>query len=99
MPFDYEPEAPPPAKWLQFLHELWPDDLESVEALQEFLGSSGGCLCFVAQTVASLTELQALGGRYTFGELADLFVDVAFRFACQDKRQGANFVEALAGQC
>jgi putative DNA primase/helicase len=38
VPFDYDPAAPPPARWLQFLAELWPDDPDSIDALQEFFG-------------------------------------------------------------
>lgn len=38
VPFAYDAAAPPPARWLTFLDELWPDDPESVSALQEFLG-------------------------------------------------------------
>ena len=38
VPFDYQPEAPQPARWLGFLSELWPDDPESLAALCEFFG-------------------------------------------------------------
>ena len=39
VPFAYDPDAPPPARWLRLLHaELWPDDPEQVRALQEFYG-------------------------------------------------------------
>jgi putative DNA primase/helicase len=38
VPFDYAPDAPPPVRWLQFLRELWPDDPDSIAALQEFVG-------------------------------------------------------------
>jgi putative DNA primase/helicase len=38
VPFDFDPEAPPPARWLAFLDELWGDDAEQVAALQEFFG-------------------------------------------------------------
>lgn len=37
-PFDYDPAAPTPTEWLRFLAELWPDDAESVEALQTWFG-------------------------------------------------------------
>lgn len=36
MPFAYDPAAPEPVKWLSFLRQLWPDDEESIAALQEF---------------------------------------------------------------
>ena len=36
--FDFDPEAPEPARWLAFLHQLWPDDPQSIEMLQEWFG-------------------------------------------------------------
>jgi putative DNA primase/helicase len=38
VPFAYDPAASEPVKWLSFLRELWPDDDESIAALQEFFG-------------------------------------------------------------
>ena len=38
VPFAYDADAPEPTKWLAFLDELWPEDNESVAALQEFFG-------------------------------------------------------------
>ena len=38
VPFEYDPYAPPPSRWLHFLGELWPDDPDSIAALQEFFG-------------------------------------------------------------
>jgi putative DNA primase/helicase len=38
VPLDYDPVAPEPVKWLQFLHQIWPEDEESIAALQEFFG-------------------------------------------------------------
>jgi putative DNA primase/helicase len=38
MPFDFDESAPPPTRWLQFLKEVFPDDHESVAALQEWFG-------------------------------------------------------------
>jgi putative DNA primase/helicase len=35
-PFDAQ--APPPGQWLSFLGQLWPDDRQAVEALQEWFG-------------------------------------------------------------
>lgn len=37
-PFDFDPDAPAPKEWLRFLRELWPDDPESIEALQQWFG-------------------------------------------------------------
>lgn len=36
--FDYAPRAPEPVEWLRFLRQLWGDDGESLETLQEMMG-------------------------------------------------------------
>jgi hypothetical protein len=36
--FDFLPNAGAPTRWLEFLHELWEDDQESVDTLQEVFG-------------------------------------------------------------
>jgi putative DNA primase/helicase len=36
--FEYDPKAPPPATWLKFLAQLWPDDPEAIQLLQEWMG-------------------------------------------------------------
>lgn len=36
--FDYDPLAPRPFMWLRFLADLWPNDQESIETLQEIFG-------------------------------------------------------------
>ena len=36
--FDYEPDALPPTLWLEFLDQLWRDDTESIDTLQEIMG-------------------------------------------------------------
>lgn len=38
VPFDYETDPPKPQRWLEFLNELWRDDPDSVDALQEWFG-------------------------------------------------------------
>ncbi|PBC77594.1 putative DNA primase/helicase [Streptomyces sp. TLI_235] len=38
VPFDYEPEAKQPERWLGFLQSLWPNDPDAIAALQEFFG-------------------------------------------------------------
>jgi putative DNA primase/helicase len=38
VPFAYDPAAAEPARWVKFLHELWPDDQDSIDALQEWFG-------------------------------------------------------------
>lgn len=37
-PVRFDPDAPVPQRWLAFLDELWPEDPESVGALQEWFG-------------------------------------------------------------
>jgi putative DNA primase/helicase len=36
--YDFDPDAPPPRAWLEFLGKLWPDDPRAVGALQEWFG-------------------------------------------------------------
>ena len=36
--FDYDETAAPPVLWLEFLNEIWPDDQESVDTLQQAFG-------------------------------------------------------------
>lgn len=36
--FAYDPNAPAPENWLWFLSELWPDDTDSRDTLQELIG-------------------------------------------------------------
>src|SRR6266511_2349995 len=38
VPYDYEPDAPEPEQWLEFLHQLWPKDEQSIALLQEWFG-------------------------------------------------------------
>jgi putative DNA primase/helicase len=35
---DYDPAAPEPSRWLDFLHELWEEDTQQIAALQEWFG-------------------------------------------------------------
>lgn len=37
-PFEYNPSAPRPKLWLKFLLDLWPDDPQSIETLQDWFG-------------------------------------------------------------
>lgn len=43
--YNYDPTAPSPELWISFLAELWPEDQESIDTLQEFFG-----YCLVADT-------------------------------------------------
>jgi putative DNA primase/helicase len=38
VPFDYDPSAPKPTKWPQFLGELWPQEAEAIDLLAEWYG-------------------------------------------------------------
>jgi putative DNA primase/helicase len=38
VPFNYDPDAPPPTQWLAFLDALWPNDSDSIKVLQEWFG-------------------------------------------------------------
>lgn len=38
VPFDFAPGAPAPERWLAFLDELWADDPQSIDLLQEMFG-------------------------------------------------------------
>ena len=38
LPFDYNPAAPKPAAWLTFLGQLWPEDQDTINVLQEIFG-------------------------------------------------------------
>jgi len=43
--FDYDPTAAAPARWLQFLHEILPEDVEAQDLLQDWFG-----YCLTADT-------------------------------------------------
>ncbi len=43
--FDYDPNPEPPERWIKFLEQLFGDDLESTELLQEWMG-----YCLTADT-------------------------------------------------
>lgn len=36
--YDFDPKAPEPVHWLKFLSDLWPEDQESIDCLQEWFG-------------------------------------------------------------
>jgi putative DNA primase/helicase len=38
VPFPYDPDAPPPDRWLAFLDELWPQELDAIDVLGEWFG-------------------------------------------------------------
>ena len=38
LPFEFDPDAQKPERWLKFLKDIWPDDREARETLQEIMG-------------------------------------------------------------
>ncbi len=36
--YNFNPDAAPPEKWLRFLAQVWPDEQESIDCLQEYFG-------------------------------------------------------------
>jgi putative DNA primase/helicase len=38
VPFDYDPSAPQPRRWLDFLAELWPDEPDAIDVLAQWYG-------------------------------------------------------------
>ncbi len=38
--YDFDIHAPRPVRWLEFLNQLWPDDPQNIDALQEWFGYS-----------------------------------------------------------
>jgi len=73
--FDYDRDAPPPERWLEFLRELWSDDPESVDLLQEWFG-----YCLTADT-SQHKMLLAVGpprsGKGTIGRVLARLVGAA----------------------
>ncbi len=73
--FDYDPEAPVPDKWLAFLRQLWGDDDESIQLLQEWFG-----YCLTADT-SQQKMLMLVGpkrsGKGTIGRVLQRLVGAA----------------------
>ena len=38
LPFDFDPDAPEPERWYEFLESIWPEDEEAERCLQEIFG-------------------------------------------------------------
>jgi putative DNA primase/helicase len=65
--FPYDPAAPAPARWLDFLDQLWPIDSESIATLQEWFGY---CLTTdTSQQKALLIVMPKRGGKGTIGRV------------------------------
>jgi putative DNA primase/helicase len=59
--YDFDPAAPAPARWLEFLQTLWPDDGEAINTLQEWFG-----YCLTPDT--SLQKMLLMVGRARSGK-------------------------------
>ncbi|MBX3356685.1 MAG: hypothetical protein KF724_13400 [Phycisphaeraceae bacterium] len=73
--FDYDPAAKAPERWLAFLDQLWSDDPESVELLQEWFG-----YCLTADTSQHkmlLTVGPPRSGKGTIGRVLAQLVGAA----------------------
>ncbi len=73
--FDYDPEPEPPERWIRFLEQLWGDDLESIELLQEWMG-----YCLVADTSQQKMLLMVgpkRSGKGTIGRVLSRLVGAA----------------------
>ena len=75
LPFDYDPNAPKPERWMQFLKELWEDDQESIETLQKWFG-----YCLTSDT--SLHKMLLIVGppRAGKGCIAEVLANLLGRF-------------------
>ena len=70
--FDYEPDPEPPERWIKFLEQLFGDDLESVELLQEWMGY---CLtCDTSQQKMLLLVGPRRSGKGTIGRVLSKLV-------------------------
>jgi len=73
--FNYDPDPEPPERWAKFLEQLWGDDLESVDLLQEWFG-----YCLTADT-AQQKMLLLVGprrsGKGTIGRVLTRLVGAA----------------------
>lgn len=92
--YDYNPSFGTPKRWQQFLHEVWPDDTESIETLQEIFGyllttktNFQTMFMFIGQprsgkgtVVRTLTAL--LGGSQSVGSAS--LADLNQRFGLED---------------
>lgn len=72
MPFSYDAAAPAPTRWLTFLEQLWPEDVESRETLAEIMGyvlAGGTALQKVALLVGPKRSGKGTIGRVMTGLL------------------------------
>lgn len=58
LPIQFDIAAPEPAHWLQFLDSIWPDDPESISAIQEWMG-----LCALTSDTRHQKSLLIVGPR------------------------------------
>ena len=73
--FDYNAEAPAPEQWLEFLHQLWSNDEESIQLLQEWFGY---CLTVdTAQQKMLMLDGPKRSGKGTIGRVLQRLVGAA----------------------
>lgn len=89
VPFDYDPDAEPPARWLAFLESLWPDDPEATAALQEWLG-------YIVSGRGELHKILLLvgpprSGKGTIGRVLELLVGEGNTTSPTLAQLGTNF--------
>ncbi|QDU25885.1 hypothetical protein ETAA8_09570 [Anatilimnocola aggregata] len=75
--FEFDPNAPSPEHWLQFMAQLWEDDQESVDMLQEWFG-----LCLTPDTSFQKILLILGPKRSGKGTLARVLRSVVGEYNC-----------------
>jgi putative DNA primase/helicase len=87
--FAFEPQAPEPRHWLEFLRQLWPEDPASIETLQEIFG-----LCLTGDTnqqKAFLIVGPKRSGKGTIARILTQLIGAANVVAPTLAGLGANF--------
>lgn len=87
--FGFDADAPPPAAWLAFLDQLWGDDSESIETLQEIFGYCLGA--DTAQQKAFLLIGPKRSGKGTIARVLTKLVGEENAVAPTLASLGANF--------
>ncbi len=99
--FDFNPYAPEPTRWLQFTHEAFPDDPQSIDCLQEIMGylltsntSLHKIFCFIGERRSGkgtiVRVLKALCGKTNMA--ASTITALASRFGLESAVGKKNLV-------
>jgi len=87
--FAFEPDAAAPVLWMKFLQQLWPDDPESIETLQDLFGY---CLTVdTCQQKAFLVVGPKRSGKGTIGRVLARVVGAGSTVAPRLATLGTNF--------